>query len=289
MNTTSMSLRARIALVIAAAGTAVALLALPLALRARADHHAAVRLLNDDLVLAQSVAETRGLVTSMRLDVAQAALHPNDRAPAARVDAARDRVVDELRRIRLHAADKITTDVADDLENSLLRFDGAAERVFEAAKAGNRVEAEEAETATGPEAARLHELADELTTIAETGAQNRAASIGNGQRVWGLLGLALAGIVLAIEAGFVAVSDDMVARAIIEMLPPRPRAALEPHLPAEELPAGDVDGWATEEPPTEPEELSVEPEEHPIEAVHQDAMVDISSAAEPPAAPAEAA
>ncbi len=201
------SLRARVSLGIALVGLLVAAGALALALRAAGEREPARRLRDDDLVVAESVAEARTLVLRLQLAVAAAAAWPADPAPADRFRGDAARLADELQRVRLHAGDRAVTDVADDLENAVLRYRAGAEGVFAAAAAGRGEEARaRAAALERAEAAGLHEFAEELATLAATRAQARAERIQPGGRLWALLALAAGALVLAAEAALTALT-----------------------------------------------------------------------------------
>ncbi|MBI2761316.1 MAG: hypothetical protein HYX51_07830 [Chloroflexi bacterium] len=197
------SLRSWLFVAVTGIGLFAAVAAVVLTAYTRADHNAAVRLSSDDLVLSESVAETRTLVMELRLSVMTAALDPGSDA-AERYRSAHRRVTDELRRARLHSSGQNTVDVADDLENSLVRLSAAADRVFAAASEGDSAALQPLALAAEKESAQARELAEELTTIATTVARERATGITNTSRPRGLAILAIVALILAVEGGVLA-------------------------------------------------------------------------------------
>jgi hypothetical protein len=218
-------LRSWLYVAVTGVGVLTALAAIALTLHARSDHDAAVRLSADDLVLSESVAETRTLVMELRLSVLTAALDPAADA-AARYRSAHRRASDELRRVRLHAPGENTVDVADDLENSLLRLGAAADRVFTAAEAGHTGDLPALALAAEHESAHAQELAEELTTIATTVARERAAGIANTSRPRGLAILAIVAVILALEGG--ALAWTSAGPALVSLVTGRPIATSTP-------------------------------------------------------------
>lgn len=194
------SKRAGLLLAVGVAALLAALIAVPLALRARAHSHAAQALVTGDLVLVQAVSETRALTADLALQVSRAASRPGDRLTADRFRSDRELVADELRRVRLYAHDRDTVDVADDLENSLLRYDTAAARVFAAALAGKGEQARMALAAGDADASEAHDLAEELVTHAFTQAEIGGRAVSGGGRAFALGVVALVALLIAGEA-----------------------------------------------------------------------------------------
>jgi hypothetical protein len=206
------SLRTRIALGIALAGVLVAVGALALALRAAGERDPARRLRDDDLAVAESVAEARVLALRLQLGVAAAAAWPGDPALADRFRSDAARLADELQRVRLHAHDRAVTDVADDMENAVLRYRAGAEGVFAAAASGRGEEARtRAAALERAESVGLREFAEELATLTATRARARAERIQPGGRLWALLALAAGALVLAVEAALTALAAPAAA------------------------------------------------------------------------------
>ncbi len=204
------SLHARIALGIALAGALVAIGALALAMRAAGERDPARRLRDDDLAVVESVAEARTLVLRLQLHVATAVAWPGDPAPVERFRSDAARLADEPQRVRLHARDRAVTDVADDLENAVLRYRTGAEGVFAAAASAHGGEARaRAAALEQAESAGLREFSEELATLAATRAHARAERIQPTGRLWALLALAVAALVLAAEAALTALTAPL--------------------------------------------------------------------------------
>ncbi len=204
----SVSIHARVYLVVAACAALLAVAAMPLALRARGRQVAASRLVQEDLVLASSVAETRALTLHLRLTVAETALAAGEDTGAERFRSENLRLADELRRARLHTSSEGVQDMTDDLDNSRLRFAAGAERVFAAAGAGRTADARALALALGREGAELAELAEELTTAGATTAGVAARGLDGGGATLGLLLLALIGTVVALHAASLAAAES---------------------------------------------------------------------------------
>jgi hypothetical protein len=238
------SLHTRIALGVALAGALVAIGALALALRAGGERDPARRLRDDDLAVAESVAEARTLVLRLRLHVAATLAWPGDPAPAERFRADTARLADELQRVRLHARDRAVTDVVDDLENAVLRYRIGAEGVFVAATSGHGEEARaRAAALEQAESDGLHEFAEELATLTATRARARAERIQPGGRLWALLALAAGALVLAADA-------TLTALASLTAQPARP-AEWTPLRPLPSATAGRGEAIAAVTPPGE--------------------------------------
>lgn len=266
------SLRARLSLGIAVAAVLVAMGALVLALRAAGERDPARRLREDDLAVVESVAEARTLVLRLQLAVAAVAAWPTDPAPADRFRSDAARLADELQRLRLHAGDRAVTDVADDLENAVLRYRAGAEGVFTAAAAGRGEEARaRAAALERAESAGLREFTEELATLTATRAHARAARIQPTGRLWALLALAAGALVLAVEAALTAFTQWTARRPAWLTGAPRlgsgrpagwaplhllrstaaaPRESAEATIPPDESPPGPVDS---------PEPVAVQP------------------------------
>lgn len=197
-------LRVRLSLGITVAAVLVAMGALVLALRVASERDPARRL-QDDLAVAESVAEVRTLILRLQLGVAATAAWPADPAVADRFRSDAARLSDELQRVRLYADDRAVTDVADDLENAVLRYRTGAEGMFAAAAAGRGEEARgRAAALERAESAGLREFAEELATLTATRAHARAERIQPNGRLWALLALAAGALVLAVEAALAA-------------------------------------------------------------------------------------
>ncbi len=194
-------------LAVAALAAVTTLAALPLALRARADSHMARGLTRDELVLVDSAAEARRLTIQLHLDVAHAALHPGDGAPADRFRADHARLIDALRQVHLHAAGTNAGDIANDLENSAQRYAAGADTVFAAAAAGSTDAARVGAEVLEPGGAEMEQLAERLTGTANGAAHDRAEQLSGGSRTTGFLLLALVGLIVAVHAGALAAAE----------------------------------------------------------------------------------
>lgn len=254
MNHTTITRRATILLTVAAFAVLLAPAAAVLALHARGDERRLQRLADDDLVLANSVAEARALTLQLRLSAAQAALTPRDPLPAARFRSDRAQLADELRRARLHAGDPNTVDVIDDVENRLLAFGETGEKVLAAAAAGRSDEARIGLAVLDDDSARVMELVDELTTVAATTADRGARDLSGGARPLGLLALALAGVILAVHTGTLAATEcgAALAAAVAAPLPDSWRGRVPGYRPRAVDP--DDEPYRPEYGPDEPDE-----------------------------------
>lgn len=252
------SLRARVFLGIALAGVLVAIGALALALHAAGERDPARRLRDDDLVVAESVAEARALVLRLQLHVATAVAWPGDPAPAERFHTDAARLADELQRVRLHAHDPAVTDVVDDLENAVLRYRTGAEGVLTATTSVHADEARaRAAALEQAESTGLRVFAEELATLTATQARERAERVQPGSRVWALLALAAGTLVLAAEAALTALTTPTTAAPATWAFVRRSPTGSEPADP----------------PPTEADTAPVHPDDTPLPTAFAGAAV----------------